>query len=209
MIFAQVELPNALAVVPDVSVDVADLANELAVAQLVGASRIAVMTAEHGTAVRHVADAGKQPSADTLVTQVPGLALAALAADCVPIAWSVGNTVAVTHAGWRGVLAGAHLVALDHLPHGDVHAVIGPSICGSCYEVSEALADEFDEVLPHAVVSPRHLDLAGAVELDLAERGVQVIRRSGCTLESDRLRSYRGGDTQARGGIVVVRHESA
>ena len=203
MTFARIELPGALVVVPDITVDVADPNARTAVAGLVGASQVAVMTAEHGTRVREVDADGVCDPADSLWTSRDDLAVAALAADCVPIAWVGPSWVGVTHAGWRGVLAGAHQIAATRLA--PTHAVIGPSICAQCYEVSHELVTQFESAVPHAVHDERHLDLAEAVEHDLRDIGIEVTRVSGCTKQESRLRSYRGGDLTARGGIVVVR----
>src|SRR5690554_3080233 len=47
---------------------------------------VSFLTAEHGTTVAHVTVPGEQPpTADALVTPVPGVALAAIAADCAPV----------------------------------------------------------------------------------------------------------------------------
>ena len=52
--------------------------------------------------------AGDRPRADALVTNVRGLAVGALAADCTPVLFadSVAGVIGCAHAGWRGALAG-------------------------------------------------------------------------------------------------------
>lgn len=177
-----------------------DPAQWAAIAALVGADALAVMTAEHGIG-QHVADAaGAQPPADILSTRVPGLAVAAVAADCVPVMLDAGDEVVVVHAGWRGVLAGA--VTEARQGRNVAAAIVGPSICAECYEVSPELAAEFASAQPAAVAGPRHLDLAAGVVSQLAGIQTQVISR--CTLEDAGLYSYRGGDDVARGGLVAV-----
>ena len=106
----------------------------------------------HGAAVRVVgaADRGSGASclddavadADALVTTSPGVVLAILTADCVPIVLHdpVAAVLACVHAGWRGTVAGvttaalAAMQALGSRPS-DVIAGIGPAIAAARYQV--------------------------------------------------------------------------
>lgn len=85
---------------------------------------------------------GEAPSADGLVTRVPGLAVGVLAADCAPILLCdpVGGVVGAAHAGWRGALAGiaeATVAAMEGLgaERRRLRAAIGPCIGAGSYEV--------------------------------------------------------------------------
>ena len=106
----------------------------------------------HGAAVRVVgaADRGSGAyclddavaDADALVTKSPGVVLAILTADCVPIVLHdpVAAVLACVHAGWRGTVAGvttaalAAMQALGSSPS-DVIAGIGPAIAAARYQV--------------------------------------------------------------------------
>ena len=106
----------------------------------------------HGAAVRVVgaADRGSGAfclddavaDADALVTTSPGVVLAILTADCVPIVLHdpVAAVLACVHAGWRGTVAGvttaalAAMRALGSRPS-DVIAGIGPAIAAARYQV--------------------------------------------------------------------------
>jgi YfiH family protein len=106
----------------------------------------------HGAGARVVdgADAGSGAfglddaiaDADTLVTRTPGVVLAILTADCVPVVLHdpVAGVLACVHAGWRGTVAGvsaAALAAMENLgahPR-DVVAGIGPAIAATSYQV--------------------------------------------------------------------------
>lgn len=75
---------------------------------------------------------------DGLVTSSPSITIATKTADCLPIyiADPTTRTVAIVHAGWKGVMAGIAIEAvramtLNHQPRGLV-AAIGPSI-GACH----------------------------------------------------------------------------
>src|SRR5690606_35893587 len=63
----------------------------------------------HGTRVwRFDAPAAHEVEADAAVTDAPGVVLAVLTADCLPVVLAArdGSEVAVAHAGWRGLAAG-------------------------------------------------------------------------------------------------------
>lgn len=93
----------------------------------------------------------KVSNADGIMTDTKGIALATSYADCVPLLFAdpVKGVVAGVHAGWRGTagLIGKHAVDAMAGEYGtnprDIIAVIGPSICQECYEVSEEVAHEF------------------------------------------------------------------
>ena len=183
------------------------------VAKYCGATQIAVMSAEHSNRVTVATSGGRSEPSDVIVTRVPGLALLALSADCVPVALvdSTARVVAVVHIGWKGLLVDvieAAVVALSQ--HGadlaQTVAVIGPSICGACYEVSTELAGRITAVHPAALVDERHVDLAQAVQVQLEGHGVEVQRMAGCTYESEVLFSYRRaqGSPTGRGGLAVM-----
>ena len=183
------------------------------VARYLGAHEIAVMHAEHGDRVTFATTGGKCSAADVIVTQVPGLALLALAADCVPVALvdATANVVAVVHVGWKGLMANVMKSALSAFQGSGADlsqtiAVIGPSICGTCYEVSLELAQLISAMHPATAVDERHVDLAMGVSAALEQQGVQVHRIPGCTYESPDLFSYRRahGKPTGRGGLAVM-----
>ncbi len=90
---------------------------------------------------------------DGLVTNVPGLVLAAFYADCVPLFLvdPVHRAVGLSHSGWKGTVGkiGKRTVELMKEQYGtrpeDLTAAIGPSICQDCYEVSEDVIGQFQE----------------------------------------------------------------
>lgn len=90
---------------------------------------------------------------DGLVTDVPGLVLAAFYADCVPLYLvdPVRRCIGLSHAGWRGTAGkiGKKTVELMREQYGsspeNLVAAIGPSICQSCYEVSKDVIEKFQE----------------------------------------------------------------
>lgn len=90
---------------------------------------------------------------DGLVTNVPGLVLVAFYADCVPLFLvdPVHRAIGLSHSGWKGTVGkiGKRTLEAMSREYGtepkDVLAVIGPSICQDCYEVSEDVIGQFRE----------------------------------------------------------------
>ncbi len=126
------------------------------------------------------------PSTDALVTNVPGVTLFSLHADCVPILLydPERRVVGLAHAGWKGTIlriAGktvAKMADTFGCRPGDILAAIGPSIGPQCYEVGEdvvtAVREEFeqDELLVPRGDSRWSFDLWAANHLSLLEIGV-------------------------------------
>jgi YfiH family protein len=90
------------------------------------------------------------PKADALVTETPGIAVAALAADCAPVLFAdpKARIVAAAHAGWKGALGGVlegAVATMERLgaKRADTHAVLGPCIGPGAYEVGPEFEQRF------------------------------------------------------------------
>ena len=90
------------------------------------------------------------PRADAVVTSTPGIALAILSADCLPVLFAdhAARIIGAAHAGWRGALSGVleeTLLAMERLgaARRNICAVIGPSISQRAYEVGPEFRDKF------------------------------------------------------------------
>lgn len=196
------------------------LANRAALAAVVGVDggHVVSMAPVHGNDVAQVVAAAAEPvpEVDALVTTVPGIALLVLAADCVPVMLGDGaaGVVGVVHAGWRGVLSdvlGSTLTVMTELgaTPGRMRAVVGPAICGACYEVPRERFDAVTAVAPTAAAVARGgrpgLDLRAAVVERLRGSGVASSLHGGCTQESAELYSFRrDGVTGRHGGVVTL-----
>ena len=146
--------------------------------------------------------------ADALVTRTPGLALGALAADCMPFLFADRDAgiVAAAHAGWRGALAGVLENTVEAMISIGAKAerittAVGPCMRQPNFEVSLDLLETFTAKYVEAErffapgLSPdkRWLDLTGFGRWRLAQAGVTQLDDIGlCTLaEPDRFFSYR------------------
>lgn len=152
---------------------------------------------------------------DALITSEDDVALAVLTADCFPVAMANprGGTIAVVHAGWRGVASGivGKAVAAFQDP-ADLRAAIGPGIGADHYEVGEDVAASVSAGAEGgAVVRKRDgktlLDLGATVEHALRASGVRHIESAGlCTAcEEDRFFSYRRDGVTGRQALIARR----
>jgi len=87
---------------------------------------------------------GETPAVDSLVTTSTNLALAVLVADCTPVLLvdRVAGVAAAMHAGRPGMMSGIvgrTVDAMADLGASSISAAVGPSVCGRCYEVPEAM----------------------------------------------------------------------
>jgi len=126
-----------------------------------------------------------RPKADAMVTNVPGVALSILTADCQPVLFSdpVAGVVGAAHAGWRGTLDGvleATLEAMEGLgaSRENTAAVIGPSISQRAYEVGPEFFDDFmtqDDSYARFFANGE----GGRYQFDLPALGLHKLRQAG------------------------------
>ncbi len=95
---------------------------------------------------------------DGMVTDTPGLVLAVLTADCLPIILGdrKRRAIGVFHAGWRGTVqrivekgVGEMRKHFGSDPRNLV-AAIGPGVRGCCYEVGEEVRGKFESQFSYA-----------------------------------------------------------
>ena len=196
---------------------------------VVGDRPIVWMDQVHGRRVAVVSEAGGNavPETDALITATPGLVLAVMAADCVPVLLrgeraagsgpegGSAQVVAAAHAGRRGLQLGvveavvSRMSALGVQPRG-IAVQLGPAVCGRCYEVPTAMRDEVAAVAPAARTTTRAgrpaLDLRAGLVQQLHALGVQQVHVDPrCTMEDPMLFSHRRDQRTGRlAGLVVI-----
>jgi YfiH family protein len=168
--------------------------------------------------------ADARPRADGIVTQIPGLAIAASTADCGPVllADADARVIGAAHAGWRGALAGvveATIAAMERLgaARSRIHAAIGPMIRQPNYEVGADLVAQFVSAdaanarffVPAARPGHAMFDLAGYVMSRLERAGVGVCEDLGLCTYADPARFYSFRRTTHRGEPDYGRHLNA
>lgn len=140
----------------------------------VDAERLSFNRQVHTAEVHEAGAQRRGGSGDGLWTDVPGVPMLALTADCLPIA--VARTcgtraLAVLHAGWRGLSGGIVAIGVAKLGDGPKAAVVGPAIGPCCYEVGEEVSARFDRDL----TADGRLDLRRAAERALRAAGVERV----------------------------------
>jgi polyphenol oxidase len=201
---------------------VAVAANRRRLAAELGVRGVVFLGQVHGTRVAVVdavprADDPDLPGTDAAVTALPGVALAVLSADCVPVllADPVAEVVAAAHAGRVGAAGGVvaeTLAAMGRLgaSPGNVEALLGPAVCGQDYEVPAVMRDEVEAALPGSATRTRRgtpgLDLRAGLRRQLAALGVARIGVDPrCTVEDPDLYSHRrDGRTGPTGRLASV-----
>jgi YfiH family protein len=169
----------------------------------------------HGRAVADAGGADPLGDADAVVCREPGVPVAVVTADCVPILLAApgARVVAAVHAGWRGLASGvieAGLRALQRSgarPH-ELAAAIGPHIGACCYEVDEPvlarLGERFGDALSAATIPTRpghaRVDLGALARAELL-RALAPAAVGGfgalCTRCDARFESHRRDGAQA------------
>lgn len=118
-------------------------------------ARVKSLTQIHGTRVHLVEHRNWEcREGDGFVTSLPGVILTLTTADCLPVLWQCGNTVAACHAGWRGLVGGVLERTWDVLktvaPSQPCAVTIGPAIAQRFYEVGEDMRAEALNLCPMA-----------------------------------------------------------
>jgi hypothetical protein len=155
---------------------------------------------------------GEPPAVDGIVTTSKDVALAVLVADCTPVLLvdRVVGVAAAVHAGRPGMMqgiVGRAVDAMTDLGARSISAVVGPSVCGRCYEVPEQLRAQAAKVSPVAASvswqGTPAIDVAAGVVDQLQARSVAVKWIWGCSRESEELFSYRRQHRTGRFAGVV------
>ena len=152
------------------------------------------------------------PTADALLTGIPGITLAVMVADCIPLLLKSKESVAAVHVGRRGLvneITRKTLSLMREMGSTQITAIIGPAICGSCYEVSEDVFQEVVEAHPFADSRTPSgtfaLDLPAALRSVLSDEGVPILNKFECTVENLELFSYRrDGITGRQAGLISL-----
>jgi YfiH family protein len=169
------------------------------------------MNQVHGDRIVIVEEVSNEiPEADALISGIPGVALAVMVADCIPLILTSKEVVAAVHVGRRGLvnnIARKTIRTMEEMGAGAITAHIGPAICGPCYEVSEDIFKEVSSLHPAARSETKKgapsLDLVAGLRAVLSDEGIDIKNRFECTVESAELFSYRrDGVTGRQAGIV-------
>lgn len=185
--------------------------NRARVTEALDAERLYTVYQCHTTEVAVIdADtASSNAPADAMVTQVPGVALGILTADCAPVLLAdlKARVIGAAHAGWKGAVGGIlenTVAAMERLgaSRSSIVAAIGPCIAQASYEVGpefvarilEADRDNQRFFAPSATKDAHaQFDLSAYVAARLTQSGIAQVEQVGgdTCAEEARYFSYR------------------
>ena len=193
--------------------------NRKSLAELMGleSNQLAHMSPVHGPQLAIVTSGGKAGEVDSLITTTENVGLLALGADCATIgihAWGsqMGVAVAAIHCGWKGLctdVLGATISQLRALGAQKFQAILGPAICGKCYQVDDERVHAVKSSCPKSVASaalefPGGIDVRAGLVAMMADEGIPSELVGGCTYENVReLYSYRREAVTGRQGLAI------
>lgn len=171
----------------------------------------------HGDRVHRVEGPGTSviPETDALVTSEPGIALAVLTADCVPVLFAdaAAGVVAGAHAGRVGAKLGIVPRTIEAMVAAGaqverISAFLGPAVSGRHYEVPAEMAADVEQALPGSRTTTSTgtpgLDLRAGIARQLSGLGVTAIDIDPrCTVEDTDLFSYRREPRTGRLASVI------
>jgi YfiH family protein len=113
----------------------------------------------HSDLIHCISEVPQEPlTGDGLITNMSGILLGVLTADCLPVILvdAKHRAVGVFHAGWRGTVkrivekgVGEMHRCFKTRPQ-DLRAAIGPGIRGCCYEVGPEIREKFESQFSYA-----------------------------------------------------------
>jgi YfiH family protein len=169
----------------------------------------------HGANVVMADGLASMPEADASIARRRETVCAVLVADCVPVllADRQGTTVAIAHAGWRGLAAGVIENTVDRMETDPrtLLAYLGPGIGPGAFEVGADVRDAFlagdaqaeAAFRPHA--SGKWLaDLFLLARRRLARAGVNAVYGGGLCTYSDAARFYSYRRERVTGRMAAV-----
>jgi len=161
---------------------------------VLGGGRLLTLYQIHSATAVTVAkpwEIANSPQADAAVTDMPGIAVGVLTADCAPVllADAEAGVVGAAHAGWKGALDGVTDSAVEAMEklgaaRGRIVAAIGPCIGQASYEVDAEFRAAFgagaaDHFIPGDRKGFFRFDLEGYVAMRLDRAGVKSVERLG------------------------------
>lgn len=174
--------------------------NKMRVAEAFGidAEMLFTVSQVHSDRIVVLDESGKTPEeikaleADAIITDIRGITIGVLTADCVPVLLfdRENKVMAAVHAGWKGTAQGIARKTVLKMTERfgsrpeNIVAAVGPSIGPCCYRVDDDVVTAVGYL--DQVAIPResgwHLDLPKANLIQLQEAGVKDVDISGiCT----------------------------
>jgi YfiH family protein len=146
---------------------------------------------------------------DGLLTDLKGILLGVLTADCVPIYYAHKDFCAIVHAGWKGIKNKIFLQMIEqirsafHVHLNEIEIYIGPHIRSCCYEVGKDVLKEFNTPVFEKRNQSIYLNMEAMIKEELIESGIfpgnikNIFMCSKCSINPSFF-SYRNGNQKER-----------
>lgn len=129
-------------------------------------------------------------TADAMISNEPGIFLALVYADCVPLYFfdPAHRAAGIAHAGWKGTAAGIAAKTVKAMAQQfgtrpeHLQAAIGPSIGACCYEVDRRVLEGMNNALPGMDLEEKHIAEKKSAKkwmLNLKEMNRQIMIKAG------------------------------
>ena len=160
---------------------------------------VVFMHQSHGNEVAVIENESIFPEADALVTTNKNIALAVRVADCLPLLLASQNVVAAVHVGRKGLMNQVALKAVSlmkQLGAVQINGVVGPHICGECYEVDSQTYADVRSTYPATGEKNNYLNLYKGLEEQLGDIKLENLNLG--TKENSRYFSHRANAEAGR-----------
>lgn len=129
---------------------------------------------------------------DAHITNCPNVFLKISVADCVPVFLvdTEKKAVGAIHSGWRGTVLKISKKTIEKMKEvygtdtKDITAVIGPSICQKCYEVSYDVCEKFIQIFGGKYTDSYIKEFDGRYYLNLWEANRLILLEAGVKEEN-------------------------
>lgn len=157
--------------------------------------------------IKEKKDTEIRPVADSVITHLKEIAVGVKTADCVPaLIFDTENLViAAVHSGWSGTAKKIIVKTIEKMKEiynsnlSDIIIMLGPSICGRCYSVTNEVINEFKKILKYDFYLKKedryYIDLKDINKNLLIEKGIKkenIFIHPDCTYcKNDEYQSFR------------------
>ena len=173
----------------------------------ISAKKLIFMEQIHSNLVYVVDDFNqKLPPCDGVITDIKGLALCVMVADCSPVLIydKAQDKIAAVHAGRAGIVQKIISKSIEKMNSNpkNLSVIIGPNISKNCYEIKKLDLGEFNRFIKDS-----KFDMNLAIKDELEELGVDNYKFLNiCSHCDNRFYSYRkNGVTGRFAGFIMLK----
>jgi YfiH family protein len=168
----------------------------------------------HSNIVHIVKQGGIHDDGDGFITNVRGVAVSVLVADCAAIllADEEAGVIGALHAGWRGTVSriidqGVSAMCSLGAKQDRIKAYISPCISEACFEVGEEIAAQFPAQFVSKSYPKPHVNIRAYLQAQLVENGIKpshIEHDDRCTFADQHYHSFRRDGSKSGRMMAVI-----